>query len=56
MLYKKQFGFGHDHSNAHALLELTKKIKLANNEIYSRGIFLNLQKTFEPRHTPKKAS
>ena len=45
MLCKKQFGFRH--STTHALLELTKKIRLANdNEKYSCGVFLDLQKVF----------
>ena len=48
MLYKKQLGFRHDHSTTHALLELTKKIRLANdNEKYSCGVFLYLQKVFD---------
>ena len=48
MLYKKQLGLRHDHSTTHALLELTKKIRLANdNEKYSCGVFLYLQKVFD---------
>ena len=48
MLYKKQLGFRHDHSTTHALLELTKKIRLANdNDKYSCGVFLDLQKVFD---------
>ena len=47
MLYKKQFGFRHDHSTTHAL-ELTEKIILANdNEKYSCGVFLDLKKAFD---------
>ena len=47
MLYKKQFGFRHDHSTTHAL-ELTEKIRLANdNEKYSCGVFLDLKKAFD---------
>ena len=47
MLYKKPFGFRHDHSTTHALLEVTKKIRLANNnEKYSCGVFLDLKKAF----------
>ena len=30
MLYKITFGFRHDHSTTHALIELTQKIRLAN--------------------------
>ena len=41
MLCKKQFGFRH--STTHALLELTEKIRLANdNEKYPCGVFLDL--------------
>ena len=48
MLYKKQFGFRHDHSTTHTLLELTENIRLANdNKKYSCGVFLDLQKAFD---------
>ena len=48
MLYEKQFGFRHDHSTIHALLELSEKIRLANdNEKYSYGVFLDLKKAFD---------
>ena len=48
MLYKEQFGFRHDHLIFHALLELTEKIRLAkDNEKYSCGVFLDLQKVFD---------
>ena len=41
MLCKKQFGFRH--STTHALLELTEKIRLTNdNEKYPCGVFLDL--------------
>ena len=47
MLYKKPFGFRHDHSTTHALLEVTEKIRLVNdNDKYSCGVFLDLQKAF----------
>ena len=45
MLYKKQFEFRHDHSTTHAPLEVTEKIRLANDsDKYSCGVFLDLQK------------
>ena len=48
MLYKTQFGFRHGHSTIHALIELTEKIRLANdNGKYSCGVFLDLQKVFD---------
>ena len=48
MLYKKQFEFRHDHSTTYALLELTEKIRLANdNEKYSCSVFVDLQKAFD---------
>ena len=48
MLFKKQFRFRQDHSTTHALLELTEKIRLANeSEKYSRGVFYDLQKVFD---------
>ena len=48
MLYKKQFGFRYDHSTTYALLKLTKKIRLANNnEKYSCVVFLDLQKALD---------
>ena len=47
MLYKKPFGFRHDYSTTHALLEVTEKIRLVNdNDKYSCGVFLDLQKAF----------
>ena len=48
MLYKKQFGFRYDHSTTHALLKLTEKIRLANNnEKYSCVVFPDLQKALD---------
>ena len=47
-LNKKPFGSRHDHSTTHALLELTEKIRLVNdNEKYFCGVFLDLQKAFD---------
>ena len=48
ILYEKQFGFSHFHSTTHALLELTEKIRFANDSgKFSCGVFLDLQKAFD---------
>ena len=48
MLYEEQFGFRNNHSLAHALLEITEKIKQACDAgQFFCGVFLDLQKAFD---------
>ena len=48
ILFEKQFGFGHCHSTAHALIEITEKIKQAcDSGQYAYGVFLDVQKAFD---------
>ena len=48
MLYPLQFGFREKHSTIHALLSLTKSIKLSiDNGKFGCGILLDLQKAFD---------
>ena len=44
-IYKRQFGFQHDHSTTHALLKITEKIKQdCDSGKYACGVYLDLQK------------
>ena len=48
MLHERQFGFSHNHSTTHALLEITEKIKQdCDSGKYACGVFLDLQKAFD---------
>ena len=48
ILYERQFGYRPNHSMAHALLEITEKIKEACDSVkYACGVFLDLQKSFD---------
>ena len=48
IMYKKQFGFRHNHSTTHALLEITGKIKQGCDSVkYPCGVLLDLQKPFD---------
>ena len=48
ILYEKQFGFRNNHSTAHALLEITEKIKqVCDTGQFACGVFLDLQKAFD---------
>ena len=43
-----QFGFRNKHSTNHALISLTETIRLAlDNDQFTRGVFIELQKTFD---------
>ena len=47
IIYKRHFGFGHNHFTAHALLEITEKIKQGCDlGKYACGVCLDLQKAF----------
>ena len=47
-IYERQFGFRHNHSTTHALLEITEKIKPAfDSGKYACWIFLDLEKAFD---------
>ena len=47
ILYERQFGFQHNHSTTHALLEITEKFKQGFDLCkYTCGVFLYLQKAF----------
>ena len=46
--YKLQFGFRNRHSTAHALIEITEKIRQAlDNGMSACGVFIDLQKAFD---------
>ena len=48
VLYDKQFGFQNKHSTAHALIEITEKIREAlDKKQFACGIFIDLQKAFD---------
>ena len=48
ILYEKQFGFWHNHSTKHALLEIIEKIKRGfDSGKYAYGVFLDLQRAFD---------
>ena len=48
ILYERQFGFRHNHSTPHALLEITEKNKQGcDSGKYAYGVFLDLQKAFD---------
>ena len=47
-LYNLQFGFRSKHSTAHALIQITEKIKNAlDNGNHACGVFIDLQKAFD---------
>ena len=47
-LYSLQFGFRSKHSTAHALIQITEKIKNAlDNGNHACGVFIDLQKAFD---------
>ena len=46
--YKLQFGFRSKHSTAHALIEITERIRKAlDDDMAACGIFIDLQKAFD---------
>ena len=48
VLYDEQFGFRNKHSTAHALIEITKKIReVLDKKQFACGIFIDLQKAFD---------
>ena len=45
IIYKRQFGFQHNHSTTHVLLDITEKIKQGcDSGKYACGVLLDLQK------------
>ena len=48
LLNPNQFGFGHNHSTAHALINLTENIKrhLDGTKLVA-GVFIDLEKAFD---------
>ena len=47
-LYKRQFGFRHNHSITHALSAVTEKVSQAfDSRNFACGVFLDLQKAFD---------
>ena len=47
ILYEYQFGFRKGHSTAQAIAEITDNLKLAIDNFYTCGIFLNFSKVFD---------
>ena len=48
IFFKKQFGFRHNHSATHALIEIVEKVKQAcDSGQHDCGLFLDLQKAFD---------
>ena len=48
ILYEKQFDFRNQHSNNHALIEITEKIKQGcDSGKFVCGVFLDFQKAFD---------
>ena len=47
-IFKRQFGFRHNHSTIHALLDLTEEIRMAlDKNDFAVGIFLDFQRAFD---------